>query len=596
MGNSIAHIDGLFYTVDEIRRCTWRVLSFFHMELFSEISLLIAVATGMAVVMRALKQPLIIGHILTGLIVGPFILDLVHSTEILKLMSEIGIAILLFTVGLHLNPTIIRQFGKVALMTGIGQVVFTSVAGYLLCLALGFDSITSFYMGVALAFSSTIIILKLITDKGDIDALYAKIALGFLLVQDLVAVLLLLAIPLLAAGGSPTESLVHFVVAALGLLVFMYLATRLFVSRLSAYIESSQEFLFMFAIAWGIGIAALFKQFGFSLESGALIAGVALASLPSRNEISARLTPLRDFFIIIFFIFLGAQLQLNNLFSQIPIAIALSILIIVFNPIILMSILGYLGYKKKTSLQTGFTVAQISEFSLILIALGVSLGQLDQSVLSLVTLVGIVTIFTSTYLVMYSDKLYAWLSPYLSVFERTNAKESHARKRAFGMVLFGCNRIGYDFTESLIRADKDFLVVDFDPDVIARLSSAGIEAEFGDASDVVFLESLNFSKTNLVISTIPDAETNSLIHRMVRAQNPDAVVMVVAHRAHDALSHYEDGIDYVILPHFLGAQHAAQIAIKHEGDKERYAELREKHIKHLQLRIDIGHDSAPSKL
>lgn len=585
-----------------VPKTTYHDCDYFHhgiisltMELFAELSLLIVVATGMAVVMRLLKQPLIIGHILTGLIVGPFVLDFVHSTEMLAVMSEIGIAILLFTVGLHLDPSIIKKFGRVAVLTGLGQVVFTSLAGYFVCIMLGFTPIASFYLAIALAFSSTIIILKLITDKGDIDTLYAKIALGFLLVQDFVAVLLLLGIPLLSSGDNPLDHMARFALSALGLCLFIYISSRIFLSRLSSFIESSQEFLFMFAIAWGIGIAALFKEFGFSLESGALIAGVALASLPSRNEISSRLTPLRDFFIIIFFIFLGAQLQLNNLASQIPIALLLSVLVVIGNPLILMSILGILGYKKKTSLQTGFTVAQISEFSLILIALGVSLGHIDASILSLTTLVGLITIFTSTYLVMYSDHIYKFLNPYLDIFERKGAKEPRARKRTYEMVLFGCNRIGYDFTENLIRAEKDFLVVDYDPDTIARLQAADIDAEFGDASDIVFLETLDFKNTSLVVSTIPDATTNVLIHRTVRAQNPDAVVMVVAHRLQDALAHYDDGIDYVILPHFLGAEHAAKLAIKNDNDKDSYAALREKHIKHLQLRIEIGHESTRIK-
>lgn len=562
------------------------------MGLFAELSLLIVVATAMAVVMRLLGQPLIIGHILTGLVVGPFVLDLIQSTEMLAVMSEIGIAILLFTVGLHLDPNVIKKFGRVAVLTGMGQVLFTTLAGYVICLALGFNAITSFYLAIALSFSSTIIILKLITDKGDIDTLYAKIAMGFLLVQDLIAVLLLLGIPLLSAeGASPLEHMIRFFGGAIILLAFIYASSRFFVSRLSSFIESSREFLFMFALAWGIGVAALFHEFGFSLESGALIAGVALASLPSREEISSRLTPLRDFFIIIFFIFLGAQLQLTDIQSQIPIAILLSLLVIIGNPLILMGILGYLGYKKKTSLQTGFTVAQISEFSLILISLGVAAGHLAPSALSLTTLVGLITIFCSTYLVMYSDAIYRVLQPYLGMFERADAKESHPRKRAYDIVLFGCNRIGYDFAENLILAEKDFLVVDYDPDIVARLTKARVHAEFGDASDIVFLETLDFKKTSLVVSTIPDAEANILIHRTVRAQNPDAVVMVVAHRLQDALAHYDEGIDYVVLPHFLGAEHAAKLAIKHEGNRENYATLREKHIKHLQLRIDIGHDS-----
>lgn len=564
------------------------------MDLFAEISVLIAVATGVAIIMRLLKQPLIIGHILTGLIVGPVVLDLVHSAETLALLGEIGIAILLFTVGLHLNPDIVRQFGRVSLITGLGQVLITSIAGYFVCIALGFDPLASFYIAVALAFSSTIIIMKLITDKGDIDVLYAKIAVGFLLVQDLIAVLLLLGVPLFSAGELTLINVAKFVLSGTLLISFVLLASRFFISKASAFISQSQEFLFLFAVTWGIGIAAIFQYFGFSLESGALIAGIALASLPARIEISSRLTPLRDFFIVMFFIFLGSQMQIGDVMSALPIALALSLLVLIGNPLILMAIMGALGYRKKTSLQTGFTVAQISEFSLILVALAVGLGHVDQSVLSLVTLVGLITIFGSTYLVMYSDQIYKVLAPMLGIFERKNARERAVRRVEHAVVLFGCNRIGYDFMRSLREEGTNFLVVDYNPDTIELLAKEGIDVEYGDAGDIDFLESLDLSGVELVISTIPDNETNVLVKRAAKAANPEAIVMVVAHRVTDALTHYEEGIDYVILPHFLGGQHAAELVVKYGTDKSRYDALREKHVKHLQLRLSIGHDDPTS--
>src|SRR3989344_4989173 len=430
------------------------------MGLFAEISILIAVAAGIAAVMRVLRQPLIIGHIVTGLIVGPSVFDLISSGETLAFMGQIGVAILLFTVGLHLSPNIVRQFGRVSFITGIGQVVFTSLTGFVICLALGFPPLASFYISVALAFSSTIIILKLIADKGDLEVLYAKIAIGFLLVQDLVAVLLLLAIPLFSQGDATASSIVQFVLTGAALLAFVVLASRFFVSKASRFLSQSQEFLFLFAITWGMGIAALFQYFGFSLESGALIAGVSLAALPARHEISARLTPLRDFFIVMFFIFLGAQMQLSEVAGLIPVALVLSALVLIGNPLILMTLMGYLGYRRKTSLQTGFTVAQISEFSLILVAVGVALGHVDSSALSLVTLVGLITIFGSTYLVLYSDAIYKRLAPYLGLFERSDAHRKPVRKTGLPIVLLGSGRIGYDFLETLQRVDKELLVVD----------------------------------------------------------------------------------------------------------------------------------------
>lgn len=560
------------------------------MELFVELSLLIALATGMAVVMRLLHQPLIIGHILTGLIAGPLLFNVVQSEETLKLLGEIGVAMLLFTVGLHLSPDIIRKFGRVSVITGVGQVVFTSLAGYFLSLALGFEPLTAFYVAVALSFSSTIIILKLLADKGDLDVLYAKIAVGFLLVQDLIAVLLLLGLPLFSTGSVEPAAVVRFVLTGATLIGFVALASRFFISKASLFLSESREFLFLFAIAWGVGVAALFQTFGFSLESGALIAGVALASLPARHEISSRLMPLRDFFIVMFFILLGSQMHFADLSGFGSTVFILSALVLVGNPLILMALMGFLGYRRKTSLQTGFTVAQISEFSLILVAMGVSLGHVGDEVLSLVTVIGLITIFGSTYLVLYSDRIYKILAPYLSIFERRDAREPRMRHASPSVVLFGCNRLGYDFLEALRESGKEFLVVDYDPENVSLLEHKGVPVEFGDAGDFDFLDSLDFSRTELIVSTIPEAEVNSLIHNTVRQKNSDAAVLVVAHKVIDALSHYDEGVDYVILPHFLGGERAAELASKFHNDRSKYESLRKKHIERLLLRAAIGHE------
>src|SRR3989344_6898000 len=175
-----------------------------------------------------------------------------------------------------------------------------------------------------------------------------------------------------------------------------------------------------------------------------------------------------------------------------------------------MILMGILGYRKKTSLQTGFTVAQISEFSLILIVLGIKYGHVDQRVLSIVTLVGLITIFGSTYLILYSDKIYTWLAPYLGIFERQGASERYAKAKKHKVILFGCNRIGYDFMEKFKKLGKQFLVVDHNPEVIEELKKEGIDTEYGDAGDFDFLEALELRGIELAVSTIPDAETNVL--------------------------------------------------------------------------------------
>ncbi len=498
------------------------------MSLFAELSIIIGVAFVVSIIMTLLRQPLIIGHIITGLLVGPLIASSV-SPETFKLFSEIGIAILLFTVGLNLSPKSVRDFGSVALATGIGQVVFTSLLGYLVLTLLGFSGITAVYMAVGLAFSSTIIILKLISDKGDMETLYGKISIGFLLVQDFIAVLILFAIPILSASDASFGTVATATAKGVLLSVaVLWIGFRVF-PKLNSFISRTSEMLFLFATVWGIGIASLFTFTGFSIEIGALIAGVSLSTLPSRHEIHSRMSPLRDFFIVIFFILLGTHMTFGDIGAMLPQALALSALVLIGNPLILMTMMRFFGYKKKTGLQTGFTVAQISEFSLILLTLGMAYGHVTQEALSLVTLVGIITIFGSTYLVMYSDAIYEWLEPYLGIFEKKNAHEKQIRLKRYSILLFGGNRIGHDFIESFKESGKSFLVVDHNPELVKKLEGQGVDAMFGDASNIDFLESIDKSKVHLVISTIPDAHVNTLIERTIHAVHPKAMIMVVSH-------------------------------------------------------------------
>lgn len=558
--------------------------------LFFELSVVISVGVIVAVVMRLLRQPLIISHIITGLIVGPFILNFIQSFEIFNLFSEIGIAILLFTVGLSLSPHVIKEFGKIALVTGSAQVLFTSVIGFFICLAFGWPVIVAMYVGIALAFSSTIIILKLLSDKGELESLHGKISISFLLVQDVIALILLFLIPIVSSPDASWITIAQMFGKGIILGLMVWAIAHKILKPLNSFLSSSQELLFLFSISWGFIVAALFKIAGFSIETGALIAGVSLAAMPSRYEISARLSTLRDFFIVVFFIMLGAQMVLTGLWDVVPMAVTLSIFVLVGNPIILMIIMGIYGYRKRTAFKTGLTVAQISEFSLILVALGLKLGHVDSRILSAVTLIGLITIFCSSYMILYSDKLYDWLEPLLSIFEKKTPTEKALKQKHYPIVLFGCNRIGHDFIDTFKASRKKFLVIDYNPETVAQLTRMQIPTEYGDAGDINLLESHDLARLTLGVSTIPHLETNLLIVEEIRKCNDKAALMVVAHSIIDALTLYKAGVDYVILPHFLGGRYATDILAKHGSKRSTFNALRNKHLSYLHNKVKLGHD------
>ncbi|WP_197723363.1 cation:proton antiporter [Thiomicrorhabdus aquaedulcis] len=394
---------------------------------FLELSMLLTVSAVVGFIAVQLKQPLIVAFIAVGIIAGPAVLGMVSLNEQIDLLAHLGIAILLFVVGLKLDLHIIRTMGVVALFTGLGQVIFTSVIGYLIALALGMSPIGALYVAVALTFSSTIIIVKLLSDKRELDALHGRIAIGFLIVQDIVVVLAMIGLTALGQAQETTslgfEALMVLLKGIL-MLIVVALLMRYVIPGLLKRLAHSPELLILFAIAWAVLGASLGDMLGFSKEVGAFLAGISLASTHYRELIGARLVSLRDFLLLFFFISLGASLEMDTLGAQVWPALILSVFVLIGNPLIVMAIMGYMGYRKRTGFLAGLTVAQISEFSLILAALGFNLGHIDQETVGLITLVGLITISASTYMILYSHPLYEKLSPFLGLL---NAKYPSAK-------------------------------------------------------------------------------------------------------------------------------------------------------------------------
>jgi len=562
-------------------------------NIFFQISMLLLVVFSVSVIMRFLKQPLIIGYILAGIIVGPPVFNLIPKTEILQTFSEFGVAFLLFIVGISLNPKSLKEVGKISLITGVGQVLFTSIFGYLLGLLMGFSSTTSIYIAVALTFSSTIIIMKLLSDKGSLDTLYGKISIGFLLVQDLIAILILIVISSLATEDSAGKLILMSLLKGAGLFLALFIMGRFILPKADSFLARSQELLFIFSISWGLGLGALFLYAGFSIEVGALVAGIMLSMTAYSSEVSSRLKPLRDFFIISFFILLGSQMVFGEISNLIWPTIIFSAFILIGNPLIVISLMGLFGYSKRTGFLAGLTVAQISEFSLILIALGVKIGHLESGILSFVTIIGLITIAGSTYMIMYSDKIYSVVSPLLAVFEKKGKKSdrlSYGEKEQHEVVLFGRNRIGYDILESLKHSGKRTLVVDYNPDTIKDLKGKGICCCFGDAGDIELLNEINFRKTKMIISTIPDPDTNLLIIDYIRKINPHMIIINISHQINDALKLYEYGSSYVLMPHFVGGKYMANLLQEYGFDFNKFLIEKEKHQNYLKKRKQMGHE------
>ena len=533
-------------------------------NVFYEVAVLLLIAAAVGAVAVRLRQPLIIGFIAVGILVGP-VLGLVTAHEQIDLLAELGISLLLFIVGLRLDLNLIRTMGPVALATGLGQVISTSVVGFLIALTLGFTFVNSLYIAIALTFSSTIIIVKLLSDKQEIDSLPGRIAIGILIVQDIVVVLAMITLTAFGSGeGDFGRELLQVALRGAAFLVAIVLLMRYVLPSLLRRLASSPELLVVFSIAWAVALAAAGDFLGFSKEIGAFLAGVSLGSTEYREAIGSRLTSLRDFLLLFFFISLGSKIELDLLGEQIIPGIILSLFVLIGKPLMVLVIIGLMGYRRRTGFLVGLTMAQISEFSLIFAGLALSLGHIDADVLGLITLVGLITISLSSYMILYSHVLYEHLSPYLGNFERDipHPEEEGAQEvepSDVDVIIFGLGRYGSRLAERLQRQELSLLGVDFNPEAVERWHTRGLPAHYGDAEDPDFPISLPLGQAKWVVSSVAERSVNLVLLEALHRQGYRGKTAVIARIPEDAEVLEKAGADVVFRPYLDAADRAAEV-------------------------------------
>ncbi len=521
-----------------------------------ELAIVVLIAAVLGIAAKLFRQPVILAYLATGMIIGCIGFSHIQDRELFSVLSDLGIMFLLFLVGLEINYTSLRLVGKVSVIVGIGQVIFTSLFGYLISSVLGFPPIHAIYIVAALTFSSTIIVVKLLSDKRDLRSLYGKISVGFLLVQDIIAIIILICLAGIETNGGVWLSLVLTLIKATILFSLMLFLGRKIFPWIFDKIARSQELLFLTSIAWLFLLATAVSKIGFSIEIAGFLAGLALANSSEHFEISYKLRPLRDFFILIFFVILGASVIFSNFSGLAVPIIVLSLFVLIGNPLIVLILMGILGYRKRTGFLAGVTVAQISEFSLVLVALGLKLGHITESVVALITAVGIITISVSTYLIMHGEAIFSLLSRPLSIFERKKTKEisSIEENGARDIVLIGCGRTGESIALGL--PPEKLLIIDFDPDVIKKMKARGFSVIFGDTADEEVFETAHVADAKLVISTSPNLDDGiMLLSKFSVPEGFRPKIIVRAETEKEAEILYENGADYVLLPHFTSGQY-----------------------------------------
>lgn len=557
---------------------------------FAEFGIVIGAATIVAIIATKLKQPAILGYIIAGVIFR----SIPHfhiNEEGLSLFSELGITLLLFILGLELNLSELKNLGKVALVSGLGQIVCTFGLGYALTFILGFSLQASLYIALGLTFSSTIIVVKLLSLKKEADHLYGRISVGILLVQDFVAIGVLIVLSAFGRMSSNTgfsSIAVELVITVFkGLIagIFIYLFMRFILNPLINWIRNEKEILFFTVISWALLLAALMgsKWVGFSAEIGGLVAGIALSNRFEHLQIESWMKPLRDFFLMLFFVMLGLHIDTSAVKDIIIPALILSAFVLLVKPALIIVLMKGLGYSRKVSFMAAIAIAQISEFSLIVANFGLQMKSIDASVLTLLTIVGGITMTISSYMIYYNQ---FFLNLFIRIFKNIKFKgleEVDSKDHNASILMFGCHRMGKSLLYSAQDKRDEILVVDIDPRVVKELKDEGYNAIYGDITDTELYDKLRLKETRIIISTVPILKENlKLIHYVRDEMELRPMTIIYANDEHSVRELYDNGADFVIYPHMIGSQLLSNIVMKGSLNKG-MVKLRNKAFEFLHL-------------
>ena len=563
----------------------------FSTNLFFSLGVIIIIATIFAFIARMFKQPLIPAYIFGGFVLGPLGIGLVTDMNLIRVLSEMGIAFLLFIVGLEMKLTNLKSVTVLSVVTGVLQVILTFILGNFVALKFGFGDLEALYIGLIVSFSSTMVVVKLLSDKEKLSTLHGRIILGILLVQDIIVIFILSVLS--SVGDLSLFILWQSILKGILLFIIAILISKLVLSSIFNFAAKSQELLFLCSITFCFLFSLFAYLLDYSIAVGAFLGGIALAGLPYDVDIIGRVKPLKDFFATIFFVSLGMELVFFNFSSLFLLLVCLLLIIVVFKPLIVTIITSIFGYGSRISFLSGMHLGQISEFSLILASAGLIYGHISQEIFSLTVLLVVLTIILTSYFIQYDNKIYSSL-PFLRIFDKISIGKQNlgnlSKRYGGNIVLFGCHRMGSIFSNTFKKMNKDFLVVDDNPEIINDLVNEKISCLYGDANNLEVLERLNLRKSELVVSTIPDFDINSFLVSYIKNKNKKVRVIVTANHFHQARDLYNLGADYVILPHVLSGEMISHLFKRVIFNNHKLKNLRERHINHLLNLKHFGHD------
>ena len=533
-------------------------------ELIGDITLCILFAWVLGLLAHFSRQPLILAYLIAGFFIGPFGMGWVKSQESISVISELGLIFMLFMIGLEIDLKKIVRAGKVILFAAGGQLIGGCLLGILffvgIGLSMGGGKFDALYLCVACTLSSTVIIVKVLYEKRELDTLPGRITLGVLVLQDIFAILFLAVQPSL---GNLQVSVILISIGRVGALVATALVlSRYVLPRLFHQIARRPELILLGALAWCFLIGEIAEKLHLSREMGSLVAGVSLSTFPYALDVTAKVTTLRDFFITLFFVALGMTIPIPGL-SVIGLALLIAAFTVVSRVVTTFTPLYLMKQGLRASLLPAINLAQISEFSLVVIQTGVAAGHIGTETSSAVSFAFVVLAVLSTFVMARSDRVTRGL---IGRLKRIGIRDlDHASQHAGDgehegghgearrVVILGFFRAASALLSEIERRNPMALdqitVIDFNPVVFQTLSDRGVHVVYGDISNVDTLVHAGVGKAELIILSIPDSllkgASNEKLVRHVRSLNPTAKIVATAELLSDVNDLYQSGADYV---------------------------------------------------
>lgn len=548
---------------------------------FQQPGVIFGVAAALTWVARRWHLPYTLFLLIAGAVLGVHGLGWWSELAPFQLFANIGIAMLLFLVGMGMSTAFFQEVGWRPVRLLVQGTVAMGLIGIMWTEMFPLSGFLRVVIGVLFAFNSTMLALKALGERHELEKAHGKLVTSLLILQDVVAGFVLLAISLWQVsapeGGAATAFLLVYLAKLAILGVLCWFVGRVWTAKIWRALAKQADAFLLAAFAYPLFVGSVFAWAGVSAELGALVAGISLASSDFRYELMARLRPLRDIFLAPFFFLVGLQWSWIEARSVWPQIVSGWMIVGWLAPMFMAWRVKKSGYIQSVALFVGGSLAHMSEFALLVVALlgGAIPNELRMAIISIV----MVSMVTGTLVVQAIPWMMRRARRYWP-----EKNEPVAMKTVPEVFLFGCHRVGRDFLPVMKKQRHAFVVVDVDPQVVEDLRGQRIRAVFGDLENRELLEQMSVEKAKLIVSTVPELSLQMHLLKYLQRKRVKPITILVAHEIEDALNLYRMGASYVILPHFLGGNYASQLLTHHGYNAELFAIERLKHLKHLKQR------------